>query len=268
MNHVMIDAYLGDVERLNDLKAVHSVLERIVDELNLDSVMPPFVLPYYYAKEKDDDGISAFVFLLGGHITIHTFPLRRCLFLDVLYDGYYNIDNLIDIIKKMFLTENVQTLRTERRFIDTSIDEEKIFTPSLEKLDFGPHTIAKIENVDISLEQIYDWLDELPEKINMEKISRPYVIKSSVNNPQYISGLVLIAQSHIAFHYSIDEKILYCDAFSCSFYKIDNFEKYLKNKVAKNFIIMTLIRGSKHQRQISQRETRNKLLARWKENIK
>ena len=45
-------------------------------------------------------------------------------------------------------------------------------------------------------------------------------------------------------------------------------EKYLKNKVAKNFIIMTLIRGSKHQRQISQRETRNKLLARWKENIK
>lgn len=266
MNHITIDAYQGNERRLDDIKSINAVLGEIVRTLNLTAVMPPFLLPYYYAKESEDDGISAFVMLEGGHVTMHTFPKRGCIFVDLLYDGYYNEDKLIDIIKSHFLCTELQTLRTERRYLDTTISKERIWKGGATAVrDFGPHTLAKIENVDITFEEIFDMLDELPRKIGMLPICRPYVIKSHKANPTYISGIVLIAQSHIAFHYGIAEKTLYCDAFSCSFYKSENFVNYLKDKYGE-FINMTLIRGSKHERKINSRETKVRQLSEWLDN--
>ena len=265
MNHLTIDAYQGNERRLDDIKSINAVLSEIVQSLRLTSVMPPFLLPYYYAKESEDDGISAFTILEGGHITLHTFPKRGCIFVDLLYDGYFNEDRLVDIIKVHFLCTAIQTLRTERRYLDTTIDKERIWNGGTSNKDFGPHTIAKIENVDISFEEIFDMLDEIPRKIGMIPICRPYVVKSNLNNPTYVSGVVLIAKSHIAFHYSTAEKTLYCDAFSCSFYKSENFVNYLKDRYGE-FINMTLIRGSKHEKKIKSRETKVKQLGEWLDN--
>ena len=148
-----------------------------------------------------------------------------------------------------------------RRFLDTTIDKDMILNGSSVG-DFGPHIIARIENADVNLEQAFDMLDELPQKINMVPISRPYVIKSNKDTPDYISGVVLIAQSHIAFHYSVEEKTLFCDAFSCSFYKSEQFVKYLQSKY-KGVEHMTLIRGSKHDIMINSRHAKVKDMSRW-----
>lgn len=265
MNHITIDAYQGNERRLDDIKSINAVLNEIATVLHLTTVMPPFLLPYYYAKDSEDDGISAFTILEGGHITLHTFPKRGCIFVDLLYDGYYNEDKLVDIIKTHFLCAELQTLRTERRYLDTTIGEDRIWKGGPFGRDFGPHTIAKIEGVDVTFEEIFDMLDEIPRKIGMLPICRPYVIKSHSQNPTYISGVVLIAQSHIAFHYSLSEKTLYCDAFSCSFYKSESFVDYLHNRYG-DFINMTLIRGSKHERKIINRETKARQLSEWQDN--
>ena len=265
MNHIMIDAYQASESRLDSLMAVNSVFNEIVRTLNLKAVMPPFLLPFYYAKDSEDDGISAFVILQGGHITIHTFPRRRCLFVDLLYDGYYDENDLKSVLENNFSCVIENSIRTERRYFDSTIDEERIFKSGDDQGDFGPHTIATIENLDITLEKIYDMLDELPRKINMLPISRPYVLKSNLNNPQYISGVVLIAQSHIAFHYCIADKTLFCDAFSCSFYRIDNFVEYLKDKFGDMFN-MTIIRGSQHVDKVFSRESKVKEHSRWLNN--
>ena len=261
MNHLMIDAYGADEGRLDSLNNVYNFLSAITSALHLDVVTPPNLTPYYYAKDINDDGISAFCLLIGGHITIHTFPRRKCMFADILYDGYFDENNATNIIKTFFSYESIKLLRTERRYLDTTIDEDKKYNGKAE-FDFGPHTIAKIEDVDISFEQIFDMLDELPELINMKKISRPLVIKSTQNNPDYISGIVLIAQSHIAFHYSIKEKTLFCDAFSCSFFRIEKFVDYLNERIGKG-INMTLIRGSKHESKIASRDAKVIALNRW-----
>lgn len=267
MIHVMIDGYTGNESRLNDLKTVNSVLNEIIFSLKLKSVMPPFLLPYYYAKDGEDDGISAFVILVGGHITVHTFPRRGCVFVDLLYDGYFDADKLNGILKSNFLYGVEKILRTERRFFDVNIDREKIWRGGDNTRDFGPHTIARIEGVErVSFEQIFDMLDELPQKTNMIPICRPYVLKSCKENEySYISGIVLIAQSHIAFHYSVTEKILFCDLFSCSFFKSENFADYLKEKF-KDVEHMTLIRGSKHEQQIIDKNTRRIQLGKWIDN--
>lgn len=267
MIHAMIDGYMGNESRLDDLKTVNSVLNEIVFSLKLKSAMPPFLLPYYYAKDSEDDGISAMVILVGGHITIHTFPRRGCVFLDLLYDGYFDADKLRSILKANFMYDTEKILRTERRFFDGNIDEDKIWHGGDNTRDFGPHTIARIEGVEnISFERIFDMLDELPQKTNMIPICRPYVVKSFQDNGySYISGVVLIAQSHIAFHYSVKEKILFCDLFSCSFFESENFAKYLNEKFGK-VESMTLIRGSKHEQKIIDKRTRRLQLGKWVEN--
>lgn len=262
MNHIMLDAYEGNERRLDDIKSLNAVLGEITLALHLVPVMPPFLLPYYYAKDSDDDGISAFVILEGGHITIHTFPKRGCVFVDLLYDGYYSEDMLIAIVKAAFSCKEVFSLRTERRYLDTTIDKSRIWNGEGVNCDFGPHTIAKIENVEVTFEEIFDLLDRIPHKIGMMAISRPYVIKSHLERSDYISGIILIAQSHIAFHYCIPEKTLYCDAFSCSFYKTENFVRLLKERFG-DLISMTLIRGSKHQRRIKSREGKVQQLGEW-----
>lgn len=257
MIHLMLDGYGGSENRLDDLRTVNAVLNDLINALHLESVMPPFLLPYYYAKDSDDDGISAFIILRGGHITLHTFPRRGCVFADLLYDGYASEEKFIEILKTYFKFVNEKSLCTERRFYDLTIDSSRIWNGK-EEGDFGPHIIARRENVETSMEQIFDMLDELPQKINMFPISRPYVVKSS----EYISGVVLIAQSHIAFHYSVKEKKLFCDAFSCSFYKSEQFTSYLQKRFG-DVEHMTLIRGSKHERKINSRQTKIKELSRW-----
>ncbi|MDE7454470.1 MAG: S-adenosylmethionine decarboxylase, partial [Clostridia bacterium] len=229
MIHLMLDGYGGSENRLDDLRTVDAVLNELVAVLHIDCVMPPFLLPYYYAKNSEDDGISAFVILQGGHITLHTFPRRGCVFADLLYDGYASEDKFVDCLRTYFKFEDQKTLCTERRIYDSTLDTSRIWTGSGEG-DFGPHIIAKIENVETNMEEIFDMLDEIPQKINMIPICRPYVIKSNKNNTKYISGVVLIAQSHIAFHYCVEEKKLFCDAFSCSFYKSEQFAEYIEKK--------------------------------------
>ncbi len=269
MIHVMLDGYQGNETRLDDIKAVNSVLNQIVASLGLQSVMPPFLLPYYYASDSEDDGISAFVILAGGHITIHTFPRRGCLFVDLLYDGYFDINRLRMILSGNFLYTDEKVVRTERRFTDVALSENDIWRGGEANHDFGPHIIARIDNVDsLSFENIFDMLDVLPGKINMLPICRPYVIKTSRSSPlPYISGVVLIAQSHIAFHYSVKEKVLFCDLFSCSFYKSEMFISYLEEKFGNNIEHITLIRGSKHDKQITDKARRRAIMGNWMNNI-
>lgn len=257
MIHLMLDGYGGSENRLDDLRTVNAVFNDLINTLHLESVMPPFLLPYYYAKDSDDDGISAFVILRGGHITLHTFPRRGCIFADLLYDGYASEEKFIEVLRTYFKFVDEKSLCTERRFYDLTIDSARIWNGKYEG-DFGPHIIARLENIDTGMEQIFDMLDELPQQINMFPISRPYVL----NSPEYISGVVLIAQSHIAFHYSVKEKKLFCDAFSCSFYKSEQFADYLQKRFG-DFEHMTLIRGSKHEKKINSRQTKIKQLSRW-----
>lgn len=265
MIHLMLDGYGGSENRLDDMRTVNAVISDLVSLLHLESVMPPFLLPYYYAKDGEDDGISAFVILRGGHITLHTFPRRGCVFADLLYDGYASEEKFVEILKTYFKFIDEKTLCTERRFYDKTIDTNRIWNGDGSG-DFGPHIIAKVENVETDMEQIFDMLDELPQKINMLPISRPYVIKSDYGAPDYISGVVLIAQSHIAFHYSVKEKKMFCDAFSCSFYKSEQFAEYLQSKFG-SLEHMTLIRGSKHEKKINTRRTRIKEMSRWTNNF-
>jgi len=79
--HLIIDGYRGNKDRLQDLELIYSVLDEYPTRIAMTKIMPPYVFRYVGVK-PEDWGISGFVLIAESHITVHTFPEK----------GYVNVD--------------------------------------------------------------------------------------------------------------------------------------------------------------------------------
>lgn len=70
------------------------------------------------------------------------------------------------------------------------------------------------------MEFVYAFLDEMPSKIGMTKIMPPYVFKYTDKGSEVpgISGVVLIAESHISIHTFPETGEFHADVYSCKKY--------------------------------------------------
>lgn len=265
MFHVMFDAYKCTDSKMNNMRAVYDSVTKITDILGVATVMPPIVVPYYYGKEQSDDGISSFVLLRGGHFTIHTFPERGCYFVDMLYDGFFNVEKFGITLSKEFPSESFKTNIVDRRFDIKEQQKKVLIDPSK---DFGPHYLIRNTNeVFLDLNKIYSFLDHLPLSIDMTPIMRPVVVTDNIKKPNTISGIMVIAQSHIALHYDIVSKKFYADIFSCSFVDCDDITSCIERELGTKCEIVLISRGSKHANILSGRDETIVRNARWLENI-
>lgn len=265
MIHIMIDAYQSDSPKLNDLRSVYDSIVKITNYLGVKTVMPPSLVPYYYGSVLEDDGISAFVLLKGGHFTIHTFPQRECYFVDMLYDGFVSEAKLLEVLSSELPFGHNIVHSCDRRFdvsqqIEASIDEST---------DFGPHYLMhNAQPTELTMEQIYSFLDAVPVLINMDPITRPTVITDRVVDPAIISGLTVIAQSHIALHYYKEEKRFWLDIFSCSFIDCDNIIQTIENLLGVSCEWNLISRGSKHTEKLTERDEYISRFNVWQDNIR
>ena len=269
MQHIMLDAYSTQNNfLLNDLKYTYDSLVYICNKLNLKPITPPVLIPYYYGSVKEDDGISTYVLLEGGHLTFHSFPERQCYFVDIFSQDYINDEKMLAEFSFYFpFSAKPIFNNVDRRFdvenqlsIKNEIDETE---------DFGPHyLIETTKTLDLDIDKIFHILDELPNKIGMDSIMRPLVVTDKVSNWNFISGLTVIAQSHISIHYNVSEKIAYIDIFSCSFIKGDSFVKELEAKLGVPIKSILITRGSKHSKHISLREDMIDIYKHWENVIK
>lgn len=67
------------------------------------------------------------------------------------------------------------------------------------------------------VEPIFNLLDELPALIDMSKITQPYVFRYNGVVPEDwgVTGMVIIAESHISIHTFPGHKRFHMDVFSC-----------------------------------------------------
>ncbi len=265
MLHIMIDAYGSDSPKLDNLKSVYDTIVKVTNFVGVKTIMPPSLVPYYYGSVKEDDGISAFVLLKGGHFTIHTFPERECYFVDMLYDGFVSETKLVEILKSELPFKQEIVHSVDRRFdlvsqLETVIDE---------KSDFGPHYLMhNLVPVELDMDKIYRFLDAVPVLINMDPITRPTVITDSVDDPEIISGLTVIAQSHIALHYYKEEKRFWLDVFSCSFIECENIINTIERLLDTPCEWHLISRGSKHSDKLTERDEYISRFNAWQENIR
>ena len=238
MFHLMIDAYEGYKENLNNLMSVNECLVELSQRLELIPVMPPMLVPYYYGVNLEDGGISAFMLLEGVHITIHTFPYKSCYFADILAPLAFDAMDTKRCLNSIFSakTSNVVSMVRE-------LDIDNTELASNNENDFGPHCMIEVKDIDLSFDQIYKWLDTIAPKIGMTAITRPYVLYSTPHNPKFISGMLVVAQSHVGIHYDIKSRIAYVDIFSCVFLDSDRIYEILRNSFGNNFKCKIITRG-------------------------
>lgn len=215
MYHFTMDGFLGFRSRFDDIRLVHELMEELPATLDVQPAMPPYVLPYYNGVIAEDCGISAFVLLAGGHLTIHTFSFRECFFADLVYPERYDARKLRLLLESGFPCQQITVANVERA---TSV---LVDGPTSPDADFGPHLFLDIQGYrgPRDMDGIFTLFDGLPPRIDMTPIMRPYVIKG--HTPQgepVISALTMIAESHIAMHVYPERDAAFFDIFSCRFF--------------------------------------------------
>ena len=101
--------------------------------------------------------------------------------------------------------------------------------------NFGPHlytdaTVNNSSNID-DLDYIFMFMNFLPEKIGMTKITQPYIFRYSGLNPDDcgITGMVIIAESHISIHTFTKKNYIFLDIFSCKYFNYLEVVEIFKN---------------------------------------
>ena len=117
---------------------------------------------------------------------------------------------------------------------------------------FGPHLMLDCYGCNESklkdLEFVLKFLDDLPDLIEMHKISEPHAInypgKENSFDKGGISAVVIIAESHIAIHTFPSHKYMSVDIFSCKEFNIEKAVEFiLKSFEVKKFEKKILNRG-------------------------
>jgi len=112
--HIMIDGYGGAFAKLNSRELVASCLSELPRKLMMSPLSEPQV---YWAEgngKKDPGGWSGFVVIAESHISIHTFPTRAFVSIDV-----YSCRNGLpvnDIIA--YFVDKFSLLEVEKNFIN------------------------------------------------------------------------------------------------------------------------------------------------------
>ncbi len=243
MLHFTIDGFQGFRSRFDHVPLIQEVLEEVPAQLGLKPVMPAFVLPYYNGVVAEDCGVSAFLFLAGGHFTLHTFSFREAYFADLVSPEPFDADHLRSVLDAVFpcATTSVQTVeRTKMK--DTDPDVEA---------DFGPHLFLNIDAYQgpQSMDTLFALFDRLPRTIGMTPIMRPYVIRDTLpDGRRVLSALTMIAESHVSLHVFPDDERAYFDIFSCRFFDRDQVVPQLKACFPGGTVHEALIaRGSRYR---------------------
>jgi S-adenosylmethionine decarboxylase len=98
---------------------------------------------------------------------------------------------------------------------------------------YGPHLMLDLDDCNTTilddLDACFKLLNELPEKIGMTKITQPYVFRYSgmVPEDEGITGVTIIAESHISLHTYPRKSFVFVDLFSCKPFDVEKAMDYI-----------------------------------------
>jgi S-adenosylmethionine decarboxylase len=106
--HVTIDGYGGDPQVLANEELVRALLDRYPEQIGMTKIAHPHV--YRYEGSKPEDwGISGFVLIAESHISIHTFPKRRFVWVDIFSCKGFDAERAVADMREHFGLADVQT---------------------------------------------------------------------------------------------------------------------------------------------------------------
>ena len=261
MQHFMIDGFKGFRSRFDYIQLVQEVLEEVPFHLALEPAMPPFLLPYYNGVVPEDCGISAFVLLRGGHVTLHTFSFREAYFADIVTAQPYTAERAQELFSAAYPcgVVNVNVAQRAPGILQS-------VTPDC-AADFGPHVFLDIADYTgpSTMDGVFELFDRLPREISMTPIMRPYLLKGdTADGRRFLSAVTMIAESHIILHVFPDEGRVFFDLFSCQFFNYPAVMARLKSLLPGKVLNEAIVgRGSKYHHLRTGREEKISHAVSW-----
>ena len=111
--HLVIDGYGGNVEKMKDSKFVHDFLDTYPDTIGMTKITEPHVY-VYHGQHPEDWGVSGFVIIAESHISVHTFPERNYINIDLFSCKDFDTDKALKAIKGDFELEQTKSWTLER----------------------------------------------------------------------------------------------------------------------------------------------------------
>ena len=99
--HLMVDGYGCDRLALEDISLIYSFLDDYPTQMNMTKIMPPYVFRYN-GSVPEDWGVSGFVLIAESHISIHTFPEKQYLSIDMFSCKPFDTQLAVQTIKDYF----------------------------------------------------------------------------------------------------------------------------------------------------------------------
>lgn len=141
--HLVIEGRGGDWHKLQDLPALYELLDTLPGRINMTKIMPPIVTRYV-GVTPEDWGISGFVMIAESHISVHTFPERHEVSIDVFSCKEFDPALTCELLSEAFGLQEVETcvLRrgleygNETTMLPTTMAKSvTAFTPNITKPD-------------------------------------------------------------------------------------------------------------------------------------
>lgn len=111
--HLVIDGYGGDIDKMWDEDLVRDFLYRYPDSLKMTRITEPKVLRYE-APKSEDSGVSGFVIIAESHISIHTFPRKDYINIDIFSCQSFDHDRALEDVRELFGLTEVKTWLLDR----------------------------------------------------------------------------------------------------------------------------------------------------------
>ena len=99
--HLIVDGFGGDPRILRDSDLLYGFLNTCPDEIRMTKMAPPQVYTYR-GKRPEDWGLSGFVLIAESHISVHTFPDRGHVNVDIFSCKSFDADAALGVVKDAF----------------------------------------------------------------------------------------------------------------------------------------------------------------------
>jgi S-adenosylmethionine decarboxylase len=110
--HLALDCYQCDQALLEDLSLVYETLDECPDYIGMTKIMPPYVFRYS-GKVPEDWGVSGVVLIAESHISIHTFPEKSFMSVDIFSCKCFDVERAV-----AYMTERFGVGRFEQQLLD------------------------------------------------------------------------------------------------------------------------------------------------------
>ena len=105
--HLIIDGFGANRKMLESEDIIYDLLDRYPSQIGMTKVAPPQVFKYIGSK-PEDWGISGFVLIAESHISIHTFPDRCYVNIDIFSCKDFDSEYAIQELKAIFEFDEIQ----------------------------------------------------------------------------------------------------------------------------------------------------------------